>query len=255
MKKFVVANWKMNPGTSREALSLFRSVKNGFKNLKNIEIIICPPSIYIAELVKDSGNIKIGAQNLFWENPPKGGAFTGEISAKQLKALGCEFVIVGHSERKIHFGETNSQINKKIKLALKYGMRPILLFGENTIEKKNKQTKKVILGQIKECLAEIKKSDLAKIILAYEPVWAIGGESACFVEDVYEINLFLKNLIAKEYSVNLAEKIPVLYGGSVNSKNAFGYIADAMSDGVLVGSASLSSLEFIKIAKSLSKSR
>jgi triosephosphate isomerase len=246
MKSLIVANWKMNPSTLAEAKQLFNLVKKGVKSagwrIKNAEVVICPPFLYISHLTSQVSNIKLGAQDCFWENPPSGGgAFTGEISSSMLKNLGCQHVIVGHSERRRYFKETDEMINKKIKVVLKTGLRPILCI------EKTSQIKKGIKGII--------KKDLKKIIFAYEPVWAIGTGKACGIPEAKKVNLSIRKVLApyRVYFGAGLKKNVLLYGGSINSQNARDFIKKAKFQGLLIGGASLDSKEFIEIVKNVSK--
>ncbi|MBU4285250.1 triose-phosphate isomerase [Patescibacteria group bacterium] len=218
MKPLIVANWKMNPSTIKEAKELFNKVKK-------TGAIICAPFTYLSELKSDN----LCAQNCYWE---ASGPYTGEISLDMLKDLGVAYVIIGHSERRVHFKETDEMINKKLKAALATDLRPILCIGE----KKGEDAKEVIKKQLEQDLNGISKKDLDRIIIAYEPVWAIGTGDFCEASK------------AKESLESIKEKLnnKVLYGGSVNSKISKDYI-DVGFDGLLVGGASLKVDEFIKI--------
>jgi triosephosphate isomerase len=215
MKTLIVANWKMNPVSLAEAKKLFNTVKEGIKDVKNVEVVICPPFVYLSSLnVRgETSNIKLGAQDCFWEEK---GAFTGEVSPRQLKDLGVEYVIIGHSERRKYFNETDKIVNKKLKACLKEGIKPILC-----IEK---------LSQLK----GVKRN----IIVAFEPVSAIGTGKAFGIEKAKSVRKTIRNKL-------------VLYGGSVNSQNTKDYIEKAGFKGLLVGGASLKPKEFIKIVKSV----
>lgn len=220
MKPLIIANWKCNPKNLIEAKKLFNKVKK-------LNAVICPPFIYIS-LFKSAN---LGAQNCHYE---QSGAYTGEISPKMLKDLGLKYVIIGHSERRIHFKETDEMINKKLKAALKAGLKPILCIGE----KKGENAKKIISSQLKKDLKGISKKDLRKIIIAYEPVWAIGTGDFCKTEKAKKALGFIKQKINTR----------ILYGGSVNSKISKSYIKVGFN-GLLVGGASLDAKEFIKIVK------
>jgi len=247
MKKLIVANWKMNPQGLLEAKKLFLSIKNWIKKnstlLKKTEIIICPPFVYLAPLSKllkpKNYNLKpkLGAQDLFWA---KMGAFTGEISPKMLKNLGVEYVILGHSERRHILKETDEMIAKKLEAAIKNKLKPILCIGETEKERKSGKTFKILKNQLNSAIQNLKPTtyNLKPIIIAYEPVWAIGTGNPCKPEDAKEVLIFLKKLTQSS----------VLYGGSVNSQNAKDYI-EVGFDGLLVGGASLNKKEFIKIIK------
>lgn len=211
-KSFIIANWKMNPRTLKEAKNLFNSVKKGIKSSKGIEVIVSPPFIYLPLLGREKSKIKLASQNIFWE---ENGAFTGEISPLMLKNLGVEYAIVGHSERRA-LGETDAMINKKIRLALKLKLKPILCLAN--------------FVQLKKSLKGISE----KIILAYEPVFSIGTGKPCSVKKAKEIRKKIKYPL-------------VLYGGSVNSQNAESYLKEGGFQGLLIGGASLNAKEFVKI--------
>jgi triosephosphate isomerase len=224
MKKIIIANWKCNPDKKNQAKNLFNSIKNGIVKIKKSEIVICPPFVYLSEL-QSSSKIKLGAQDCFW----KEGSFTGEISCEMLKDLKCKYVIVGHSERRINFKETKEMINEKIKAVLSNGMIPVLCIDQ--------------INQIKEELTGISLKDIKRIIIAYEPLFAIGTGNSCSIEQAQKANESIKNFLGKDSII--------LYGGSVDSKNAKDYIFEAGFSGLLIGSSSLKSSEFIKIIKTL----
>ena len=225
MKILIIANWKCNPTKLKEARRLFDSVIEKVKNVKKTEVVICPPFLYIPELGKVNYKIRIGAQDCFWGEE---GAFTGEVSPKMLKNIGCQHVILGHSERRKYQKEIDELINRKIKAALLEKLKPVLC-----IEKES---------QIKKGLKGISAKELKKVTLAYEPVFAIGTGKPCSIEKAKRV----RGAIKKNFKNN-----PVLYGGSVNSKNAKDYIEKADFQGLLVGGASLNSSEFVKIVKSI----
>lgn len=245
MKPLIIANWKMNPQSLTEAKELFELVKKGVKDVKKVEVVICPPFIYLPGLEKDS-SLELGAQDCFWK---ESGPFTGAISVKMLKNLGCQFVIVGHSERRCHFRETDLTINKKIKAVLENGLRPILCVGEKEERGGKGGFSTVIKTQIEKGLKKIPSSQINDIVLAYEPVWAIGTGKACKPAQAKVINLFIRKIITKLYNRSIAEELPVLYGGSVNRENALGYLKESGMKGLLVGGASLKSEEFIGIVR------
>ena len=214
MNTLIIANWKCNPATLKEAQELFNGIE---KDIENKNVVICPPTIFLSSLICEG--IKFGAQNCFWEDK---GAYTGETSPQMIKSIGCEYVIIGHSERRTIFNESNIDIKNKIKKAQEIGLIPIVCIGES----KGQNTFEVIEEQIK---------DIGKdVILAYEPLWAIGTGENASVGKVKEVRDFLKDR-------------KVLYGGSVNSQNAKDYLE--ITDGLLIGGASLNSEEFLKIIK------
>ncbi len=231
MKPLVVANWKMNPAGSKEASDLVR----GTRDSEKAEVVICPPSCFLSLV----GNIKKGAQDLFWE---KEGAFTGEVSPLMLKDLGCEYVIVGHSERRKHFSETDETVNKKARAAQENGLTPIVCIGE-TEEEKGK-AKEVLEREVAEGLKGLNSN----VVLAYEPIWAIGTGNACGKEDALEMRNIIVSVLKDNFGDKFSE-IPILYGGSVKSHNAGEYIKEAGFNGLLVGGASLRPEEFNKIVE------
>lgn len=247
-KTLIIANWKMNPSTAEEANRLFNYTKKGIDNMRKSEIVICPPFPFISFLDFKNSNFKLGAQNCFTKEK---GSFTGEVSALQLKSLNCNYVIIGHSERREYFNEPDEQVNKKIKIALKAGLTPIFCFGENKDQRNKNNIEKVLIKQIEKGLKDVKTKDISKIIFAYEPVWAIGTGHDCPLEEVQTINLFLKKIIFKKYNLSVSKNISIIYGGSVNSKNARDFIKETGMSGILVGGASLKSKEFIKIVKEI----
>ncbi len=227
MQPLIVANWKMNPKNLVGAKKLFDLMKKGIKDIKKAETIICPPFVYLLGLKSKLLNLKLGAQDCFWEEK---GAFTGEVSPTMLKNLGCQYVIIGHSERRKYQKETNEMINKKIKAALKARLKPILCIDN--------------ISQIKKGLKEILQKE-KNLILAYEPLFAIGTGMACTPEKAKEMKNKIQRVIGKD--------IKVLYGGSVDSKNAANYIKQATFSGLLVGGASLGVKEFIKIVENVDR--
>ena len=240
MKPLIVANWKMNPTSLAETKRLFNSVKNGIKKIKKAEVVICPPFVYLSTFSQQyrrlvRGTVRLGGQDCFWEEK---GAFTGEVSPAMLKNLGCEYVIIGHSERRRYFQETDEMINKKIKAALKVKLKPILCVGETEEERKNGKAEEILKRQIEKDLKEIESFNL---IIAYEPVWAIGTGNSCGAGEAQNIKNFISGIIPS---------VKILYGGSVNSGNSKEYIKEAGFGGLLVGGASLDAEEFSKIIKS-----
>ncbi len=223
MKRFIIANWKCNPTTLALAKKLFISVQKGLKNIGNSQVIICPPFVYLQELLKFKKELKFGAQNCCWEEK---GAFTGEVSPKMLKDLGCQYVILGHSEKRKYSCESNSLINKRIKSAIKQGLKPILCIDS--------------ISQIKPCLKGVSKRN---VIIAYEPIWAIGtGKTPSFKQAEVFNNKMKKALGLKTI---------ILYGGSVSIKNVKGFINQSGFDGVLLGGASLRAKEFMSIVQAI----
>jgi triosephosphate isomerase len=243
MAKIVIANWKMNPQSQKEAEVLFKTISK-VKNLRKTTLIICPPFLYIEKLKKISPRIALGAQNVFYE---KKGAFTGEISAPMLSSVGVKYVIIGHSERRA-LGETNQDINKKIKIALISGLMPIVCIGEKERDE-NHEYFNIIKSQIEECLDGLNKVILSKIIIAYEPVWALStteDRKDATPADSLEMTIFIKKVISDKFGGKFV--IPkIIYGGSVDDKNCNDFLKDGGVSGVLVGGASLNAEKFLKI--------
>ncbi len=228
----------MNPKNSQKAEELFSELKKN-SSVSDVEVAIFPPAIYIP-LFKDRG-ISLGAQNLYYE---KEGAFTGEISADMVKNGGCKYGLVGHSERRALFGEDNQSVNKKIKSLLEVNLIPVLCVGETEAEKNDGETTRIIKKQLEECL---KGLDLKEIIIAYEPVWAIGSGNPCNPETAFKMRLLIKKTISEIFDRDLADKTLIIYGGSVNYVNFKKYIDEAKFNGLLVGGASLKLREFSKM--------
>ncbi|AFN75076.1 triosephosphate isomerase [Melioribacter roseus P3M-2] len=248
-KKIVAGNWKMNNDLN-SSVALISEIKNllASKSL-NAEVIICPPftSLDAANsLIKDT-QIKLGAQNMYYE---KSGAFTGEISPLMLKSVGCQYVILGHSERRTIFGESNQLINKKIKAAVENQLNPIFCIGETLEERESGVTFKIIETQMREGLEGLTAEELANLIIAYEPVWAIGTGKTATPEQAEEVHAFIRKLIGELYSTEFAEKLIIQYGGSVKPENAAELMSQPDIDGALVGGACLKADSFVKIIES-----
>ncbi len=244
MKKTLIAgNWKMYKTPSESTEFVEQLIKN-LKNYQDRDILICPPftSLYpVSQIIKNS-SIKLGAQNVYFENE---GAYTGEISPTMLKDIGVEYVICGHSERRNIFGETDEIINKKIKKVSENGMHPILCVGEKLEEREKGYTFNVVENQIKNCLNNFK--DIEKLIIAYEPVWAIGTGKTALPEQAEEVHIFIREVIGKFYNKEIAENLIILYGGSVKPENIDQLMKEKNIDGVLVGGACLKIDSFLRI--------
>ena len=245
-KKVIAGNWKMN-NDLHGTVNLISDLKKEM-NGKNIEaeVIICPPFISLetaSTLLKDS-SIKLGAQNMYFE---ESGAFTGEVSPSMLKSVDCEYVILGHSERRTIFGENDQVINKKIKTAIKFGLKPIFCIGETLEEREKGITFKVVETQIQNGLKDLSENDLSNLIIAYEPVWAIGTGRNATPQQAQEVHQFIRGLISKLYSSNFARQLVIQYGGSVKADNAQELLSQPDIDGALVGGACLKADSFIKI--------
>lgn len=256
MKKrnLVLANWKMSPDSLIEAKKIFNTARDFAKSLKNTDVVICPPFPFIQPLSKLNypKNIFFGAQNIFSEQK---GAFTGEVSAEMVKNLGADFVIVGHSERRA-MGETNEIVRKKLQVAFDAGLAPVLCIGE---KERNKEGTHLafIKNQIKECLIGLPKKYLVGMIIAYEPIWAIGKsyKEAMNPTDIHETSLFIKKSFGELFGRDIAESLRILYGGSVEAENSAEIVHIGNVDGFLVGHASLKSEQFSQILKAVDGKR
>lgn len=250
-KKIVAGNWKMNLNLE-EGISLFSEVQEMVKDevTGNQSVIVCAPYIHLNSLAKlkskENKGLYIGAQNLHQEDS---GAYTGEISGSQLKTVGVEYVIIGHSERRAYFGETNKQLAEKVNAALKNGLLPIYCFGEQKEEREDESYFKVIETQVMEALFHLDTSDFAQVVLAYEPVWAIGTGLTASPEQAQEVHAYVREVIAKHYGEEAADSVTILYGGSCKPSNAKELFSQKDIDGGLIGGASLTARDFIDIAK------
>lgn len=242
-KKIIIANWKMNPSSQEEARRLVKGVL-AQRLSKNIILIIAPPFVYL-DLVKEhcGKEIKLAAQNISWAER---GAYTGEISSLMVKNLGCDYVIIGHSERRHKMGETDEMINLKLKMAFKVGLIPVLAVGE---KESNDDIIKVLTRQVKSALEGIDVSEIGRLIIAYEPVWAIGTGLSDTPDHALSAALLIRKIVGNLYGSQWTADLPVLYGGSVSSENAYDFIAQSGINGALVGGASLELQDFIKIIK------
>lgn len=247
--KVIAGNWKMNndPNETRDLISKLLA---GLKNLNSTcEVVICPPYTSLSEassMIKDS-KIRLGAQNIHEE---ENGAFTGEVSAKMLLSTGCEYVIIGHSERRTIYKESNELINKKIRRALKNNLKPIFCVGELLEEREKNITEQVIKSQVLKGLQDFSVNDLKDLIIAYEPVWAIGTGKTATPQQAEEVHLFIRTLLANNFSSDFAENLSILYGGSVKPDNSKELLSQKNIDGALVGGACLNADSFINIIKS-----
>jgi len=244
----IAGNWKMNTTVS-EATELVKEMRAELDQIDNVDKVICPPFISLAvvgELIKGS-SIKVGAQNIYFEEK---GAYTGEISPLML-ADQCEFVIIGHSERRQYFNETGEMVNKKIVAALKVGLKPILCIGEKLEENEAGRMEEVVTEQLRASLAEI--AYLSGLVIAYEPIWAIGTGKAATGKQANETIGLIRRNITKLYDKEIAQNMRILYGGSVTAANTAEFISQPEIDGALVGGASLKATEFLSIVKQTSE--
>jgi len=248
MKKPLIAgNWKMNK-TVLEAIEFTKTLKNTISDITNVEVLICPAftALYAVNNEIKGSNINLGSQNFFWESK---GAFTGEISPIMIKDVGCSYVIIGHSERRQYFTETNEAVNKKIKAAFTVTLKPIVCVGETLKEREDNVTSKVIEKQIREGLSGLTLEQASSVVIAYEPVWAIGTGKTASPDQAQEIHHFIRKIYEQMYSKDISNKLRILYGGSVNSKNVSDLMKKPDIDGGLVGGASLEVESFTKLIR------
>lgn len=243
----IAGNWKMNK-TIVESVALVKELKDFVREINGVDIVVCPPftSLWVVKDIINGTNIHLGVQNMYWETK---GAFTGEISPLMLKDVGCEYVILGHSERREYFKETSEEVAKKTKAAFSVNLIPIVCVGENLEERESSKTKSVIEQEIKALFSEIDSTLAGRIIIAYEPIWAIGTGKSASSEDANLIIKFIRELFFSEYGSKVAERIRILYGGSVDPKNINEFMNESDIDGALVGGASLFALKFSQIVK------
>ncbi|WP_303002445.1 triose-phosphate isomerase [uncultured Dialister sp.] len=242
-KTLIAGNWKMNL-TVTEAESFFKSFK--IQKKEGVELLFCPPftDIPITRFFLERSSILWGAQNVY---PEDKGAFTGEISAPMLKDLGCSYVICGHSERRQILGESDELVARKVKAVLSHDMIPILCVGETGEERKEGQTEERIGSEIRTALFELSKEEAAKVVIAYEPIWAIGSGKAATPEDAEEIASFIRKTVKETAGKKASEEVRILYGGSVNGDNMSHFLKEKDIDGGLVGGASLKPKDFLSI--------
>ena len=245
-RKFIAGNWKMNK-TAEEGAALARECLKLLADSAKADVALCPPFTALAAVAAElrSSRIALGAQDMHWE---KSGAFTGEVSAGMLIAAGCRHVILGHSERRQHFGETDETVNRKLSAALAVGLWPIVCVGERLPERESGKTLEVVSGQVRKSLANLDARDMLKVTLAYEPVWAIGTGKNATPEQAREVHAAIRSLIAELFGKASAEAVRIQYGGSVTPANAKTLLALADVDGALVGGASLKAADFAAIA-------
>lgn len=243
-KKVIAGNWKMNM-LPDQTIRFIDELAPLVKDTKN-EVILCVPytDLFYALLTAQNTNIKIGAQNMHWE---ENGAYTGEVSGKMLKSIGVEYVIIGHSERRAYFGETDETVNKKIKAAFVNELKPIVCVGESLQEKEDGKTEEIITSQTRLALDGLNHEQVKNTIIAYEPIWAIGTGKTATSEDANNSIKAIRGQIEKIYGKDVADEVIIQYGGSVKSANAQELFMTSDIDGALVGGASLKTEEFEKI--------
>ncbi len=243
-KPIIAGNWKMNM-TPGEAETLVAGLIPLVKDAK-CEVVVCPPyvDLYAVKPLVEGTNIQLGAQNIHWAQK---GAFTGEISADMLKSLGVSYAIIGHSERRQYFGETDETVNMRAKAAIAAGITPIICVGESLEQREASETNAWVSGQTTAALMDISAEDVAKLVIAYEPIWAIGTGKTATSEQANETIGVIRAAIAKVYGATIAEQVRIQYGGSMNPKNASELMAMPEIDGGLIGGASLKAEDFSRV--------
>lgn len=243
----IAGNWKMFKTVS-QAKAFLIDLKNAVANVAAVEIMVAPPftALAAAQDILHGSNVKYGAQNMFWEDE---GAFTGEVSPTMLTDLGCEYVIIGHSERRQYFGETDETVNKRIAVAIKHNLRPVFCLGETEAERKSSKTFSVLDKQLQKGLQELDVISLTDLVIAYEPVWAIGTGNTATSEQAEEAHAFLRDKLSQMLGSDFALKTRILYGGSVKPANIKELMVKDNIDGALVGGASLDVQSFTQIIK------
>jgi triosephosphate isomerase len=244
-KKVIAGNWKMNK-TSADGVTLVKDIVAAVGKQADVEVIVCPPftGIEAAGKALEGSEVRLGAQNMHHE---ASGAFTGEVSAPMLRAVFATHVILGHSERRSYFGETDESVNKKLLAALKNQLRPIFCVGETLAERESGSTLKVVQTQVERGLEGVSKDLAATVIVAYEPVWAIGTGKVATTEQAQEVHAFIRGLLVKLFGEVVAQKVRILYGGSMKPSNAPELLAQKDIDGGLIGGAALEARSFVEL--------
>lgn len=247
LKPFIAGNWKMHKN-AQEAVDLVLAIKAVEKEISEAVVVVIPPFTALRDVKKnlEGSSIKLGAQNLFWEEK---GAFTGEISPPMLKDAGCEFAVIGHSERRQYFGEMDETVNKKIKAALNHGLMPIMCLGESLEERERGETINKVENQLKAGLEGLDKEKMRQVIIAYEPIWAIGTGLTATPAQAEEVHAFIREKLVDNYGNEIGSCVIILYGGSVKPDNTYSLLKEKNINGALVGGASLEAESFIQIAK------
>jgi len=245
-RPFIAGNWKMHK-TNSEAVKMVKELVDLVSGVEDVDIAICAPATALSDINKEVAdtNVALGAENMFWEEE---GAYTGEISPLMLNDVGCKYVILGHSERRGYFNETDEDVNKKVKTALTHQLKPIICIGEKLEEKEAGETKDIVKRQALAALEEVEESDLETITIAYEPIWAIGTGKSATAEDANEVIKYIREVLREEFG-KVADKMRIQYGGSVKPHNIAEFMATSDIDGALVGSASLEAESFADIVK------
>ncbi len=246
-KPFIAGNWKLYKSSS-EAVELVSELQENYEEFEEAQMVVIPPFTALCDvhITLQGSSIQIGGQDVFWEEE---GAYTGEISAPMLKDVGCRYVIIGHSERRQYFGETSATVNKKIKAALAHDLTPIMCIGESLEEREKGETMNKVQAQISEGLEGLDRNSVQKIIIAYEPIWAIGTGLTASPDQAQEVHGFIRNELSEKYGNETGACAIILYGGSVKPANTFSLLKEKDINGALVGGASLNADSFIEIVK------
>ncbi|AGB19634.1 triose-phosphate isomerase [Thermoanaerobacterium thermosaccharolyticum] len=240
----IAGNWKMHM-TPSDAVNLVNELKPLVADT-DVEVVVIPPFVDLVDVKKalDGSNIRLGAQNMHWEEK---GAFTGEVSPLMLKEIGVEYVVIGHSERRQYFAETDETVNRKVKSALSHGLKPIVCVGETLSQREDGKAFEVVREQTKKALDDVLKNDVTNVVIAYEPIWAIGTGKTATSKDANDVIKVIRETIASVYDINTANEVRIQYGGSVKPDNAKELMSESDIDGALVGGASLKAQDFAKI--------
>jgi triosephosphate isomerase len=252
-KKLIAGNWKMNK-TAADAAALIKDIAFNVGQRSDVDVVVCPPftALEAAAAALEGSVVKLGAQNMHHE---ASGAFTGEVSAPMLRSLFVTHVILGHSERRTYFGETDASVNLKLLAALKNQLRPIFCVGETLAEREASTTLRVIQGQVERGLEGVGKEQAQSIVVAYEPVWAIGTGKVATSDQAQEVHAYIRGLLSKLFGDPAAQRVRILYGGSMKPSNAAELLGQADIDGGLIGGASLESRSFLDLIKAASDAK
>jgi triosephosphate isomerase len=246
-KRIIAGNWKMNKSVA-ESIDLAADIKRDLAECGEVDVVLCPPFISLVAVgeVIDATRIKFGSQNMHWESE---GAYTGEISANMLRSIYCHYVILGHSERRSYFGETDEIVNKKTKAALAANLIPIVCVGESLEERKSESQEAVVKSQLEGSLAGIDADDMKRVIVAYEPVWAIGTGEVATPEQAQAMHAFIRSVLSEIANEEVAETVRIQYGGSMKPANAAELLSQPDIDGGLIGGASLEARSFVELVR------
>lgn len=252
-KPLIIANWKANPASSQDAILLAKRIESGISKLRNVKVVVAPPYLFLLPISRFLKILKLGAQNVFWEDI---GPFTGEVSWRQLKTIGVGYVIVGHSERKIYLKETDEMIRKKVNALFEHGLVPVLCVGEN--KREGSDIPEIVGIQLKNALRGLKKKYIEHLVVAYEPLWAIStvpGAHPVKADDVFRAGLYIRRILTGLFGEDAASKVQIIYGGSVRKDNVGAFLNEGKMVGALVGGASLNPDEFVELVREVSRVR